>query len=195
MSGETYYLYRFTRDNAVYYNVMVVLHGEIGESDVANEILSTFKFTSAVSTTGWKTYTDPNYPLTLKYPVGWTPSTKGNVEVGGLTKDTPQESASIDIKAVQQETKFKTIIQQRTQVQVDGNIGYETIGTLCTKICTGSAQDIYTPFAVVEISHNNRTYEISYVEGVPGNGWATNIGDWKSYVEFLRILSTLTFTQ
>ena len=156
-----------------------------------------------------KTYTSDTYGFEIKYPDDWVLDKEHTTDLEfHLSKQVDKEQATIDAEIVSQTRKIqspekaidkivarmKNVISPKGKIAIGSDVGYEAIGTLCTSICNGSSDDVYSLLSVIYFSHNNEVFYVDYIEGVMGQGWESDIKDWKYYGDFKNILSTFKFT-
>ncbi len=157
----------------------------------------------------WQTYTNEQYGFTVNYSKDWGIDTSQSTDTGILfEKIVLQEVANIRIEIVSQTQEIKSaeegidrsisqmkdIIKPKEKIIGGKYEGYDVIGTVCTKICNGSSDDIYSPFSVIYFSNNDIIIKVKYSEGTLGLGWKEGIKDWKFYDEYKSIISTFKFT-
>ena len=151
-------------------------------------------------------YKNGDYGFELKYPKSWLIDDlhTSNTELS-LFKDTAgAETAGLHLEVTSQTQKvklaqagidniilkMKNVVAPKKVIKVGAYSGYEVIGTLCTQMCTGSDEDMYTPFSIIYFSDGIEVFELQYGESVFGLGWKDGVKDWKYYNEFKNIVST-----
>ena len=147
-----------------------------------NQVLSTFKFTDSTSdVTNWKTYTDPNFGFTFKYPSDYLKYLK--TDSSGVTLGTSQ---SADGKSITLPTSTDVSFFVSTETPVD-----IPPGTPTTNVVIGgqTAQEITNSSGLVAwFSKNN-------IKFVVGLSYKDPSVSKQSKILFDQILSTFKFTK
>lgn len=154
------------------------------------------------------TYENKKHTFSLQYPKDWVMDSNqtSDLEIF-LEKTVSPEVADIHVEVVSDTqsitsadegintsiSQMKEIIKPKEKINLGTYEGYEVIGTVCTRICTGSAEDIYSPFSIIYVSHNNTVIKMKYSEGTLGVGWKNTMEEWRFYNEYKNIISTLKF--
>ena len=150
-------------------------------------------------------YKNETYNFTIDYPNSWFIDKNHYSDADFLLeKIALQEVADIHFEIVSQTQGIKTaeegaslsafqmskVIKSQEKIRVGKYEGYEVIGTICTRLCLGSAEDVYSPFSIIYFSKNGVIIKIKYGEGQLGSGWKGAIENWKFYEEYKNIVST-----
>lgn len=156
----------------------------------------------------WQKYQNETYGFSINYPKDWQIDKNQTTDLDiWLEKIVEKEVASLHIEIASKTqnikstkegvdyiiSQMKNIIKPEKQVIIQNSEAYEVIGTICTSICNGSSEDIYSPFSIIYIAHNDTVIKIKYSEGTLGTGWKNSIDNWKYYDEYKQIISTIIF--
>lgn len=155
-------------------------------------------------------YENKKYDFSFYYPADWIPDLKQNTDLEvWIEKKDVSEIAHFHIEVVSETQNIKTaldginlsisqiknVIKPKKEIIIGNYRGYEVIGTVCTKICNGSADDVYSPFSIIYFLYNDTVIKIKYSEGMLGVGWKNTTEEWKSYDEYKNIISTFKFNE
>lgn len=156
-----------------------------------------------------ETYINNEYGFEIKYPNDWKIDEINTTDLKlRLLKQDGKEESTIDTEIVSQTRKIKSAeaaidsiikkmkdaIKPKEKIDIGNYTGYEAIGTLCTAVCNGSSEDVYSLLSIIYFSNNDEVFYVDYIEGTIGGEYKDNIKDWKHYDEFKNIISTFKST-
>ena len=163
-------------------------------------------------TVHWLIYKDEEYGFKIEYPEEWmivdiefmTPLLTLEKKEG---KQDEKEIAEIEIReSTDNVFSLEELINEKIklrftkdstvkEINIAGEKGYELIAQICTSICIGGPEDVYSTFVYVYFFHNDKIYTGKYVEAIKGVGWKESIEDYNYYDEFKKIISTFRFIE